>query len=464
MAIDWSLAKAPTSQVGNVPESGTTQMLKGMQLGAQTAVAPGMAQAGLQQAQAQGVLAQADAANAPQMAQMKQAMMSGAIKSADLENAMKTYTMAQNILGPSAMAVNNGDMAGAADIYERGVVALKNAGIDTASVGAPDKFDPNYVKSAFSNVSQQMAMAKQMMDMAQGQSMIDYHDSIKNKNSADVGKINYETGSNYPTGGAFTGLGGPTPQSSGAASGQISRVGSGLTPKGQSEVNQKQAEEAIKTRASLGSAAGKARSQEGVLNDAMAILNKNPIAAGKLGYITKHTNKDIERLNKIYQDLFLGKVNTEFSGQGLGSLDESVSKTIKTTLPDVSDYHENQVKAVQNNILGVKASQLQNDVAIKLNDAGIYDENVRIRISNEILNGMGVRSGSTINLENFKKAPAVMDKVMQQYGVSSAQKETPVTPGNMTSEQIIQRESAIKSGFSPTALDNYYKKLNEKQR
>ncbi len=413
MAIDFSLAKVPVSTTA--PMSGGLQMAMGMQEGAKAGVAGPLAQAQLQTAQSQGVLAQAEAAQAPQMAQMKQAMMSGAIKSADLENAMKTYTMAQNILAPSAMAAQQGDMSSAADIYERGVQALKSAGIDTAAVGAPDKFDPAYVKSAFANVSQQMAMAKQMLEMSGMQSNIARNESTVGINNARQQQIAYETG--IPMGGsagAFTYPG----QASSSGSAQGSTM-AGLTPKNQQALQLKRSETELAARASLADRAVKARSQEGLVDEGLQLIKENPIASGVTGGIMKNLDSGVQRLDKIYNDLFLGKVVTEFSGQGLGTLDESVSKTIQKTLPSINDFKENQVKSLANYKIGLKAVQMQNDIAMKLSEANVYDPNLRAQIGNQVAAQLGVKKGTTLNLENFKNAEAVTNKVLAQHGIKT---------------------------------------------
>lgn len=453
MPINWDLAKTPLSNTA--PEGGGMMAAKGVLQGAAAGVAPQMAQAGLQQAQAQGVLAQSEAAHAPAMAELKQAMASGAIKAQDLQNAQQTYSLAQSILGPSAIAAQQGDMKAAASIYENGLKQLQGAGIDTKSLGAPDQFDPAYVKSAYQNVTQQMAMAKQMLDMAGLQSNIDRNISTVGINNAREQQIAYETGipvtGSQAGGFSFPGQGGV-------------RSSSGLTPKAQSAVNQKQAEAAIAAREVLATQAGKARTQEGLLNEAKDILERNPNITGKIGMASKFISPDVERLEKIYNDVTLGKLQTDYAGQGMGALDVAVFNTIKSTMPTVGDYAKNQKTAVDNALMGVKSKQLANDVAVKLNNAGVYDENLRAQIGNQIAAGLDVKSGQSMNLENFNKAPSVISKVLKQYGIEDKNPDEAPKIAALSPEQLTMRDKAISGGANPTAVDAYFAKLNEKQR
>ncbi len=307
MAIDWGLAKTPVGSIAPVsPLSNLANVVPAFQ-------------------QAQGNAATIKTNQA--MANVAPEMAKAGLSAAQMQNASKAYEMAQQILGPSMMALNNGDESAAADIYEKGVQALKSAGIDTASVGAPDKFDPTFVKSAFSNVSQQMAMMKQMMDMQSQQSMIDYHSSQVNKNAADVGKINYETGANYPTGGAFTFPGQGGQVGGGMQSGGIS----GLTPKGQAEVNQAQATKAIEARATLASNADAARGTLNLANEAESIMKAHPLSSGKAGLITQFTSPAQERLGSIFDQFTVNKLKTDYAGAGLGALDVAVFNVLKNT-------------------------------------------------------------------------------------------------------------------------------------
>ncbi len=180
--IDWSLAKTPLTITA--PVSGGVQAANGAILGAQAGVAPQMASAGLQQQQA--------AANvAPQMAQ-------AALSSSQIDNAQKGYSMAQNILAPSMMALRNNDPTSAANIYNNGISALKKAGVDTQSLGAPDQFNPQYVQYAFNNVQQQMALLQQMQQMQVSQSTIGKNNADIASAASSIAQTNYNTGANMP--------------------------------------------------------------------------------------------------------------------------------------------------------------------------------------------------------------------------------------------------------------------------
>ncbi len=498
MAIDWNLAKTPLSNTA--PTGGGVLAAQGVQQGALAGVAP-------QMAASQSVLAQADAAHAPQMAQLKQAMASGAIKTQDLQNAQQTYSLAQNILGPSAIAAQHGDMKAAADIYENGLKQLQGAGIDTKSLGAPDKFDAGYVQSAYQNVSQQMAMANQMMQMAQAQSMISYHDSIQNKNAAQVGQINYETGSNFPLGNAApqsslrtpnsnmqSALAGITPEAMNAGSTgtpkmagpvpfsqvptdfnapplpqqnamqQAPGVANGLTPKGQAEVNKTQADEAIKARAALALQANAARTNIGFINEGLDLLEKHPSAAGRPGLITQYTNPAINRLGAVLDQLKLNKIGTEYSGQGLGPLDVAVAKVLFSTTAGISDPYENQKLALQNSLVAAKGVIMNNDIASRLNEAGVYNENKRALIGQQIAAKLNIKEGSKLNLQNFNNSEKIISEVLQKNGISSPEvaTETPATFA-LTPQQVSMRNNAIQKGANPAEIDAYFKAVHEKQ-
>ncbi len=409
MAIDFSLAKVPVSTTA--PMSGGLQMAMGMQEGAKAGVAGPLAQAQLQTAQSQGVLAQAEAAQAPQMAQMKEAMMSGAIKASDLENHMKMYTMAQNMLAPSAMALSSGDEASAKSIYDSNIVALKKAGIDPASVGAPEQYDPAFVKSAFSNAQQQMAMAKQMLQMAQMQGDISKNASTENRNNAEVQKIGYETGLPVGGGGAFTGLGGGA---------QVGSAGN-LTPKGQSEVNIAQAKQAIQARAALGPQANAARSTVTAAQEGLDILDKNPNAAGRPGIITQFTNPDINRLASVYDQLKLAKIGTDYANQGLGPLDVVVANALFNTTASISEPYVNQKVKLQNTLVAGKSILLANELAAKLSSAGVYDENQRAQIGAQIMAKLNIKQGSKITLSNFDNSESVINSVLSKNGIPTTE-------------------------------------------
>jgi hypothetical protein len=443
--IDWGLAKAPLSNTA--PQSGLGALVQGYQ-GAQAQ--------GIQNAQQQNALNVQ-----PQMQQLALQQGAQTIDANKLAHATNAYKLAQDMLQPSMMAMQQGDMAGAKANYDRAFASLKQSGIDPKSVGAPEQFDPNFVKSAFNNVSQQMAMAKQMMDMASSQSMIDYHGSMQQKNAADIGKINYETGGAAP-GGSFTGPAGSGFSQVGGAGAPTMGISGGLTPQKQQEVRAAQASKAIDARQALSTQADTARSTLSLAKEAEQIMNENPASTGKSSLLTQFTNPNVERLQSIYDQFTVNKLKSDYAGAGLGALDVAVFNVLKNTTPKVTDYSANQKLNIQNMQAGLKGVILSNDIASKLTNAGMYDENTRTAIGNEIASKLGVKNGSSINLQNFNNADKVTSEVLKKYGIDTG---APNTEEKAPASSGYSLDELMKTGAFPNQqAAQYYMDNSQKQK
>ncbi len=456
MAINWGTGTIPLT--GEAPQSGLSSLAQGVEQGAKAAVAPGMATSGLQ-------IQQAQANAAPGLLDLQQQVMKSGLKTADIENATKTYTMAQNILAPSMMAMRDGDMESAANIYNNGYKALQDAGLDPAKVGAPSQFDPKFVQYAFSNVSQQLDMMKQMMAMNVQQSDISRNQSAIDLNSLKQKEIEFSTGiqgTPQPTG-AFTFTkdqpvqSAPLPGSIDAPAATTAPTAApiaNLSPKAKQEIATEQAKNAIKNREALATQANAARGNVNLINEAIDILDKNPKTTGRIGAVTQYTHDSPNRLGAIYDQLKLNKIGTDYANQGLGPLDVAVAKILFATTASVSDPAANQRLSLQNSLVAAKGIMMNNEIASKLNAARMYDENVRAQIGAEIAAKLNIKEGGTINLQNFKNSDKVIDTVLAKHGIGKAPPEE--------KSSVPSRADLISSGANPAQVDAYLASLPKK--
>ncbi len=104
---------------------------------------------------------------------------------------------------------------------------------------------------------------------------------------------------------------------------------------------------------------------------------------------------------------------------------------------------------------------LSNDIATKLNEAGLYDENVRAKIGNEISAKLNIKDGGIINLDNFKNADKVVSQVLSNYGIKGNAPAAEPERSMQISPEIAPKLNTL--GLTPEEQQKYMA-LTQKQR
>jgi hypothetical protein len=350
----------------------------------------------------------------PALLELQKATAEGKISLDQIESAKKSYELGQAMMQPIALAIQQGDMNSAKEMYDQTRDRLSQSGMDPSKLGIPEKFNPQWLQSTFANNAAQLEMMEKLTGIQKNQSYINRNNTAAQKDIFDMG------GNPASVPGGFT-FPGQVP----AAGGQPGIPGAPqLGLKQQQEVDAARAKAFQEMRAKNNAAAAKARSSLGVINEARNLLDTT---SGKLGtgpiagILGQYGSENVQRLESLYNSMVTGLLQSDYAGQGMGALDVVVFNSLKSTLPTTRQSPSVQKQGLDQAEAAAKGLQLVSDIGEKVNQLGIQDDATRAAIGNKIAERLNLKDGSKFNLNNFQNADKVTAEVLKEYTMKGAE-------------------------------------------